>query len=148
MLAVVLKEPIDRISMITPWNFPFSTLSRKLPIALAAGCTGVVKPFELTPSRTIIPGERLIEAGHPAGVVHIGPAPGLPAGAILANHPGVDMAAFTGSTALCRRIAAAAVIPQKKVAFERCGRNGPVIFPDADLAAARIDPCLICCVPR
>lgn len=141
-----------------------------------------MNPFELTPSRTIIPGERLNEAGDPAGVVHIVPAPGLPAGAILANHPGVDMAAFTGSTALCRGIAAAAFIPQKKVAFERGGKNGPVIFPDADLAAAafascrrtfqtsglghplypaaqvgafasreggaRIDPCLICCVPR
>ena len=61
MLAVVLKEPIGVVSIITPWNFPFWILSQKLPFALAAGCTCVVKPSELTPSTTVILGELLIE---------------------------------------------------------------------------------------
>lgn len=100
-----------------------------------------MKPFELTPSSTIIVGELLIEAGHTAGVVHIVPAPGLPAGAILASHQGVDMVAFSGSTALCRGIAATAFIPRKKVAFERGSKNGPVIFPDADRASAAFASC-------
>jgi betaine-aldehyde dehydrogenase len=59
MLALVLKEPIGVVSIITPWNFPFWILSQKLPFALAAGCTCVVKPSELTPSTTVILGEPL-----------------------------------------------------------------------------------------
>jgi betaine-aldehyde dehydrogenase len=136
MLAAVLKEPIGVVSIITPWNFPFWILSQKLPFALAAGCTCVVKPSELTPSTTVILGELLIEAGLPAGVVNIVLGYGEPVGATLASHPDVDMVTFTGSTAVGRGIAAAASSTLKKVALELGGKNPQVIFPDADLESA------------
>ncbi|MDZ4086457.1 MAG: aldehyde dehydrogenase family protein [Tabrizicola sp.] len=136
MLAVVLKEPIGVVSIITPWNFPFWILSQKLPFALAAGCTCVVKPSELTPSTTVILGELLQEAGLPNGVVNIVLGYGQPVGATLASHPKVDMVTFTGSTAVGRGIAAAASTTLKKVALELGGKNPQVIFPDADLEAA------------
>jgi betaine-aldehyde dehydrogenase len=136
MLAVVLKEPIGVVSVITPWNFPFWILSQKLPFALAAGCTCVVKPSELTPSTTVMLGELLIEAGLPAGVVNIVLGYGQPVGATLASDPRVDMVTFTGSTAVGRGIAAAASATLKKVALELGGKNPQVIFPDADLESA------------
>jgi acyl-CoA reductase-like NAD-dependent aldehyde dehydrogenase len=107
MLAVVLKEPIGVVSIITPWNFPFWILSQKLPFALAAGCTCVVKPSELTPSTTAMLGDLLAEAGLPAGVVNIVLGLGQPVGATLASDPRVDMITFTGSTAVGKGIAAA-----------------------------------------
>lgn len=136
MLAVVLKEPIGVVSIITPWNFPFWILSQKLPFALAAGCTCVVKPSELTPSTTAILGELLADAGLPAGVVNIVLGYGQPVGAVLAEDPRVDMITFTGSTAVGRGIAAAASATLKKVALELGGKNPQVIFPDADLESA------------
>jgi acyl-CoA reductase-like NAD-dependent aldehyde dehydrogenase len=136
MLAVVLKEPIGVVSIITPWNFPFWILSQKLPFALAAGCTCVVKPSELTPSTTVILGELLLEAGLPTGVVNIVLGYGQPVGATLASDPRVDMVTFTGSTAVGRGIAAAASGTLKKVALELGGKNPQVIFPDADLESA------------
>ena len=136
MLAVVLKEPIGVVSIITPWNFPFWILSQKLPFALAAGCTCVVKPSEMTPSTTVMLGELLIEAGLPAGVVNIVLGLGQPVGALMAAHPAVDMVTFTGSTGVGRGIAAAASGTLKKVALELGGKNPQVIFPDADLDSA------------
>jgi acyl-CoA reductase-like NAD-dependent aldehyde dehydrogenase len=136
MLAVVLKEPIGVVSVITPWNFPFWILGQKLPFALAAGCTCVVKPSEITPSTTVILGELLIEAGLPAGVVNIALGYGQPVGATMASHPDVDMVTFTGSTAVGKSIQAAASATLKKVALELGGKNPQVIFPDADLESA------------
>jgi betaine-aldehyde dehydrogenase len=136
ILAVVLKEPIGVVSIITPWNFPFWILSQKLPFALAAGCSCVVKPSELTPSTTVIMGELLAEAGLPAGVVNIVLGQGQPVGAALASDPRVAMVTFTGSTAVGRGIAAAAAQSLKKVALELGGKNPQVIFPDADLESA------------
>jgi betaine-aldehyde dehydrogenase len=136
MLAVALKEPVGVVSIITPWNFPFWILSQKLPFALAAGCTCIVKPSELTPSTTVLLGELLIEAGLPPGVVNIVLGYGQPVGATLASHPDVDMVTFTGSTAVGQGIAAAASKSLKKVALELGGKNPQVIFPDADLESA------------
>jgi betaine-aldehyde dehydrogenase len=136
MLAVVLKEPIGVVSIITPWNFPFWILSQKLPFALAAGCTCVVKPSELTPSTTVILGELVAEAGLPPGVVNIVLGYGQPVGATLASDPRVDMITFTGSTSVGKGIAAAASTTLKKVALELGGKNPQVIFPDADLEVA------------
>lgn len=136
MLAVVLKEPIGVVSIITPWNFPFWILSQKLPFALAAGCTCVIKPSEMTPSTTVMLGELLIEAGLPSGVVNIVLGFGQPVGALMAEHPHVDMVSFTGSTAVGKAISAAASKTLKKVALELGGKNPQVVFPDADLDAA------------
>lgn len=136
MLAVVLKEPIGVVSIITPWNFPFWILSQKLPFALAAGCTCVIKPSEMTPSTTVMFGELLIKAGLPSGVVNIVLGFGQPVGALMAEHPSVDMVSFTGSTAVGKAISAAASKTLKKVALELGGKNPQVVFPDADLDAA------------
>ncbi len=136
MLAMTLTEPAGVVSIITPWNFPFWILSQKLPFALAAGCTCVVKPSELTPSTTVMLGELLAQAGMPQGVVNIVLGLGQPVGATLAADPRVDMVTFTGSTAVGRGIAAAASATLKKVALELGGKNPQVIFPDADLDSA------------
>jgi len=136
MLGVILKEPIGVVSIITPWNFPFWILSQKLPFALAAGCTCVVKPSELTPSTTVMLGELLIEAGLPQGVVNIVLGLGHPVGSLMASHPDVDMVTFTGSTGVGRLIARNAAETLKKVALELGGKNPQVIFPDADLDSA------------
>ncbi len=136
MLGVVLKEPVGVVSVITPWNFPFWILSQKLPFALAAGCTCVVKPSEMTPSTTVMLADLLVQAGVPAGVVNIVLGFGQPVGALLAAHPSVDMVTFTGSTAVGKSIAAAASGTLKKVALELGGKNPQVIFADADLDGA------------
>jgi betaine-aldehyde dehydrogenase len=136
MLAVVLKEPIGVVSIITPWNFPFWILSQKLPFALAAGCTCVVKPSEMTPSTTAMLAEFLLEAGLPAGVCNIVLGHGDPVGSLMTSHADVDMISFTGSTAVGKRITKTAGDTLKKVALELGGKNPQVIFPDADLEGA------------
>jgi acyl-CoA reductase-like NAD-dependent aldehyde dehydrogenase len=136
MLATVLKEPIGVVSIITPWNFPFWILSQKLPFALAAGCTCVVKPSEMTPSTTAMLGELLIEVGLPSGVVNIVLGFGNPVGGQMAAHTQVDMVTFTGSTAVGKLISRTAADNLKKVALELGGKNPQVIFPDADLDSA------------
>ncbi|MVO17290.1 aldehyde dehydrogenase family protein [Parasedimentitalea huanghaiensis] len=136
MLGIVLKEPIGVVSIITPWNFPFLIASQKIPFALAAGCTCVVKPSELTPSTTAILGELLIEAGLPAGVVNIVNGFGDPVGSVLTTDPRVDMVSFTGSTAVGKTIEKAAGDTLKKVSSELGGKNPQVLFADADLDSA------------
>ncbi|MBB5221682.1 acyl-CoA reductase-like NAD-dependent aldehyde dehydrogenase [Amaricoccus macauensis] len=136
MLGLVLKEPIGVAAIICPWNFPFLIVSQKLPFALAAGCTAVVKPSEMTPSTTAILGELLMEAGLPAGVVNIVLGHGEPVGAMMTTDPRVDMVTFTGSTAVGKAIVAAAAPTLKKVSLELGGKNPQVLFPDADLDSA------------
>lgn len=136
MLGVVVKEPIGLVSIITPWNFPFWILSQKLPFALAAGCTVVVKPSEMTPSSTVMMGELLMEAGLPAGVCNIVLGYGEPVGSLMSTHSDVDMVTFTGSTAVGKLITQSASGTLKKVALELGGKNPQVIFPDADLDSA------------
>ncbi|MEO1108149.1 MAG: aldehyde dehydrogenase family protein [Pseudomonadota bacterium] len=136
IMGVVLKEPIGVVSIITPWNFPFWILSQKLPFALAAGCTAVVKPSEMTPSTTLMLGELLIEAGLPAGVCNIVLGYGQPVGSTLSSHEAVDMVSFTGSTTVGKTISKTASDTLKKVALELGGKNPQVIFPDAKLDAA------------
>ncbi len=136
MIAMVLKQPIGVVSIITPWNFPFWILSQKLPYALAAGCTCVVKPSEMTPSSTVMLGELLIEAGLPAGVCNIVLGYGDPVGSLMSRHKDVDMVSFTGSTRVGKLISKTAGDSLKKVALELGGKNAQVIFPDADLDEA------------
>ena len=136
ILGMVLKEPIGVVSIITPWNFPFLIVSQKLPFALAAGCTAIVKPSELTSATTVMLGELLIEAGLPAGVVNIVLGYGDPVGALMTTHPYVDMVSFTGSTGVGKAIVAATSDTLKKVSLELGGKNPQVIFPDANLDEA------------
>lgn len=136
MLGMVLKQPVGVAAIITPWNFPFLIVSQKLPFALAAGCTAVIKPSEMTPATTVILGELLLEAGLPDGVVNIVLGYGAPVGAALTTDPRVDMVTFTGSTAVGKAIVAAASATLKKVSLELGGKNPQVVFPDADLDSA------------
>ncbi|MEM7694809.1 MAG: aldehyde dehydrogenase family protein [Pseudomonadota bacterium] len=136
MLGLVLKEPIGVVALITPWNFPFLIASQKLPFALAAGCTAVIKPSELTPATTALLGELVMAAGCPKGVFNIVFGFGEPVGAAMATHPGVQMVSFTGSTGVGKRIVKAAADTLKKVSLELGGKNPQVIFPDAELDQA------------
>ncbi|WP_298838117.1 aldehyde dehydrogenase family protein [uncultured Roseobacter sp.] len=136
MLGMVLKVPVGVVSIITPWNFPFLIVSQKLPFALAAGCTAVIKPSELTSATTVLLGQLLIEAGLPAGVVNIVLGYGDPVGTVMTTHADVDMVSFTGSTGVGKSIVAATSATLKKVSLELGGKNPQVIFADADLDEA------------
>jgi acyl-CoA reductase-like NAD-dependent aldehyde dehydrogenase len=136
MLGVVLREPIGVVSIITPWNFPFLIVAQKLPFALAAGCTAIVKPSEMTSASTVVLGELLMEAGLPEGVCNIVLGTGPEVGAHMVTHPSVDMVTFTGSTRVGKATMQAASATLKKVAMELGGKNAQVVFPDADLEAA------------
>lgn len=136
MLGVVLREPVGVVSIITPWNFPFLIVSQKLPFALAAGCTAVVKPSEMTSASTFLLGDLLMEAGLPDGVVNILAGLGPDVGAPMVSHPLAEMVSFTGSTRVGKMTMAAASNSLKKVSMELGGKNGQIVFPDADLEAA------------
>lgn len=135
VLAMVVNEPIGVISIITPWNFPLLIVSQKLPFALAAGCTAVVKPSELTAGTTARLGRLLLEAGLDDGVVNVVTGRGG-VGAAMSSHPGTDMVSFTGSTAVGRKVAAAAGAELKRVELELGGKNPQIVCADADLDAA------------
>ncbi|MFP5077801.1 aldehyde dehydrogenase family protein [Rhizobium sp. YIM 134829] len=134
-LGVVLREAIGVVSIITPWNFPFLIVSQKLPFAIAAGCTTVVKPSELSSGSTVILGEILQEAGVPDGVVNIVTGTGAEVGAVLTAHPDIDMVSFTGSTGVGKLTMTNAATTLKKVSLELGGKNPQIVFPDADLDA-------------
>ena len=136
MLALTVREPIGVVSMITAWNFPFLLVSQKLPMALAVGCTAVIKPSEFTSGTTLRLGALLKEAGLPDGVVNILSGYGKPVGETMTDHPKVDMISFTGSSPVGKMIASKAGAQLKKVELELGGKNPQIIFPDADLEAA------------
>ncbi|KRE53473.1 sorbosone dehydrogenase [Arthrobacter sp. Soil736] len=134
-LALVVHEPIGVIGMITPWNFPLLIISQKLPFALAAGNTAVIKPSESTSATTVMLGRLIREAGFPAGVVNIVTGDRV-VGSAIAEHPGIDMVSFTGSTGVGKSIAATAGRELKKVELELGGKNPQIITPNADFTAA------------
>jgi len=135
-VGVVLRDPIGVVSIITPWNFPFLIVSQKLPFALAAGCTTVVKPAEVTSGTTVMLGEILLAAGVPAGVVNIVVGSGPVVGDVLVTHPDVDMLSFTGSTAVGKQAVAKSAATLKKVSMELGGKNPQIVFADCDWEAA------------
>lgn len=129
-------SPVGVCGLITPWNYPLLQAAWKVAPALAAGCTFVIKPSELTPSTTIHLMRLLEEAGLPPGVGNVVLGAGATAGAPLASSPEVDMVSFTGGLVTGRRIMAEAAATVKKVALELGGKNPNIIFADADLDAA------------
>lgn len=135
-LGVVLRDPIGVVSIITPWNFPFLIVSQKLPFALAAGCTAVVKPSEFTSGTTLMLGQILMEAGVPSGAVNILVGLGHVVGDVMVSHAEVDMISFTGSTAVGKAAAAKAAATLKKVSMELGGKNPQIVFSDCDWDAA------------
>ncbi|MEU1089195.1 aldehyde dehydrogenase family protein [Streptomyces sp. NPDC005576] len=134
--STVLHEPVGVVGAITPWNYPLHQIVAKVAPALAAGCTVVLKPAEDTPLTAQIFAEATEEAGIPAGVFNLVTGVGPVAGQALAEHPGVDLVSFTGSTAVGRSIGATASGAVKRVALELGGKSANVILPGADLTRA------------
>lgn len=132
-LTYTRREPIGVVGAIIPWNAPLVMATLKLGPALAAGCTIVLKPAELTPLTALLLGELVKRVGFPDGVINIVPGLGESAGAALASHPDVDKIAFTGSTEVGRKIILAAAGNLKRVTLELGGKSPMVVFPDADL---------------
>jgi len=135
-LGIVVREPIGVVSIITPWNFPFLIVAQKLPFALAAGCTCVVKPSEFTSASTLLLGEMLVEAGLPPGVANILAGSGAEIGPMMTTDKRVDMISFTGSTAVGKGAVRSSADTLKKVSMELGGKNPQVIFADCDVDAA------------
>ncbi|WAL67815.1 aldehyde dehydrogenase [Amycolatopsis cynarae] len=135
MQVFTVREPIGVVAAITPWNSPLALLLWKLCPALAAGNTVVIKPSEITPVSTLVLGRLIQEAGFPDGVVNVVTGAG-PAGAALAGHHGVDKIAFTGSTAVGKKIAVTAAERLARVSLELGGKSPNIVFPDADLPNA------------
>src|SRR4051812_27489849 len=135
-LDFTFREPLGIVGLITPWNFPLPIASWKVAPALAAGNTVVLKPAELTPL-TAMELERIaLDAGLPEGVLNVLVGPGRVVGERLAEHPDVAKIAFTGSTAVGRRVGALAAQSIKRVTLELGGKSANIVFADADLEAA------------
>jgi acyl-CoA reductase-like NAD-dependent aldehyde dehydrogenase len=135
-LGLVLREPIGVVGIVTPWNYPLIIGSERIPWAIGAGCTVVVKPSEFTSGSTIRLAELAREAGVPDGVINVVTGYGDPAGQLLAEHPGTDMIAFTGSQRVGRIVGAVAAATVKRVGLELGGKGPQVVFADANLEAA------------
>jgi aldehyde dehydrogenase (NAD+) len=132
----VIREPVGVVGAITPWNYPLHQVVAKVAAALAAGCTVVLKPSELTPLVAYVLFDAVHEADLPRGVVNLVPGTGPEVGEAIAGHPGIDMVSFTGSTATGRRISHLAADRIARVALELGGKSANVILDDADLAKA------------
>jgi len=132
----VVREPIGVAGAIIPWNYPLLMASWKVAPALAAGCTMVLKPSELTPLTALELGAIVAEAGLPAGVLNIVTGLGPEAGQPLSEHPGIDKLAFTGSVPTGARIMAAAARDIKNVSLELGGKSPFVVFADSDIEKA------------
>jgi aldehyde dehydrogenase (NAD+) len=129
-------EPIGVAGIITPWNAPMSLFAQKVAPALAAGCTLVAKPSELSPLVSLRIAELIAQADLPAGVFNVVTGPGDPVGTALVNDPRVDKVSFTGSRAVGGAIAATVGARIGRVSLELGGKSPAVIFPDADLGMA------------
>src|SRR5690349_6804016 len=136
VVSRVVREPVGVCGLITPWNYPLLQVSWKVAPALAAGCTFVLKPSELSPHTAIHLMRLLDEAGLPAGVGNLVVGDGPHAGAPLSEDPRVDLVSFTGGLGTGKRIMAAASGTVKKVALELGGKNPNIVFADADREAA------------
>ncbi|KHL24899.1 succinate-semialdehyde dehydrogenase [Croceibacterium mercuriale] len=133
---LVRKEPVGVCAAITPWNFPAAMITRKLAPALAAGCTIVLKPSELTPFTALALGELAIRAGVPAGVLGIVTGHAKAIGAALTGSPAVRLLSFTGSTPVGTLLMQQCAPTIKKLALELGGNAPFLVFDDAELDGA------------
>lgn len=131
-----LREPLGPVACISPWNLPLYLLTWKIAPALAAGCTVVAKPSEVTPATATMLAEAAQAAGLPAAVLNLVHGTGDAAGAPLVAHPAIKAVSFTGSTRVGTAIAAVAAPQLKKLSLELGGKNPLVVFADADVDAA------------
>ena len=132
----IRREAVGVVATITPWNYPLQMAVWKVLPALAAGCSVVIKPAELTPLTTLTLARLASEAGLPDGVFNVVTGAGADVGTALAGHRDVDLVTFTGSTAVGRRVMAAAAVHGHRTQLELGGKAPFVVFDDADLDAA------------
>ncbi|HEY9257164.1 aldehyde dehydrogenase family protein [Chitinophaga sp.] len=132
----VIMMPLGVVAIITPWNANASYICNKLATAIAAGCTAVIKPSEMSAIQTQIVVECLHEAGLPAGVFNIVNGLGDVVGAELTRHPDIAKISFTGSTNVGKMIARGAVDTMKRVTLELGGKSANIILEDADFEKA------------
>jgi len=136
---MVLKQPIGVCAAITPWNFPLAMITRKVAPALAAGCTVVIKPAELTPLTALAAAELAIRAGIPAGVLNMVTADAdnsIAVGKVLCASDVVRHISFTGSTEVGRILMAQSAPTVKKMSLELGGNAPFIVFNDADVDSA------------
>jgi aldehyde dehydrogenase (NAD+) len=132
----VVREGIGVVGLITPWNWPLNQIASKVAPAIAAGCTMILKPSELSPINAVIFAEIMEAAGTPAGVFNLINGDGPSVGAAMSAHRDIDMMSFTGSTRAGIMVAKAAADTVKRVSQELGGKSPNLILPDADLEFA------------
>lgn len=135
VLNVTLRQPVGVVGCISPWNLPLYLFTWKIAPALAAGCTVVAKPSELTPVTAYLLSEICIEIGLPPGVLNILHGLGGDVGAAIVAHPDVKAISFTGGTATGTHIASVAAPAFKKLSLELGGKNPTIVFDDVDVAS-------------
>ena len=126
----LVREPIGVIGMITPWNWPMNQITTKVSAALAAGCTMVLKPSEISPYCAMLLAEVFDKAGVPDGVFNVVNGYGPKVGAALSDHPDVAMMSFTGSTRAGIAVAQASAVSVKRVHQELGGKSSNIILDD------------------
>jgi aldehyde dehydrogenase (NAD+) len=132
--TAIVREPIGVCALITPWNWPLYQITAKVAPALAAGCTVVLKPSELSPLSALLFAQVVHDAGLPAGVFNLVNGTGPEVGEAMAVHPDVDMISITGSNRAGVLVAQAAAPTVKRVTQELGGKSPNVLLPDADFA--------------
>ena len=132
----IRREAVGVVATITPWNYPLQMAVWKVIPALAAGCSVVIKPAEITPLTTLTLARLATEAGLPDGVFNVVTGGGADVGTALAGHRDVDVVTFTGSTAVGRKVMSAAAVHGHRTQLELGGKAPFVVFDDADLDAA------------
>ncbi len=134
--TAISREPIGVCGLITPWNWPLYQITAKVSPALAAGCTVVLKPSELSPLSALLFAQIVEDAGVPAGVFNLVNGTGPEVGEAMSRHRDIDMISFTGSTRAGVLVSQAAAETVKRVALELGGKSPNVVLPDADLERA------------
>ncbi|QOT81959.1 aldehyde dehydrogenase family protein [Cupriavidus basilensis] len=133
--AHVVMTPVGVAGLITPWNSNAGFICNKLATALAAGCTAVIKPSEMSAMQTQIVAEALHEAGLPPGVFNIVNGRGDMVGEEIARNPGIAKISFTGSSAVGQHLLSAGSATMKRVTLELGGKSPTVVLDDADFGA-------------
>ncbi len=134
--TAIVYEPVGVCGLITPWNWPVNQVMCKVAPAIAAGCTMVLKPSELSPFSAMLIADALHEAGVPPGVFNLVNGDGPTVGQAMSSHPGIDMMSFTGSTRAGVAVAKAAAETVKRVTQELGGKSANIVLEDADLTKA------------
>ena len=129
----IVREPVGVCALLAPWNWPMNQVTAKVGPALAAGCTMVLKPSQLSPLSALLFADAVDEAGIPAGVFNMVNGAGAALGDAFATHPLVDMVSLTGSTTVGGVVGAAAAPSIKRVSLELGGKSANIVFGDVNV---------------